>query len=274
MPVLRAQEQDQGLGASGPERGGHRFGRRTVVAHRARDLPAHPGGDPLRHTCGAQRGPRRVRGRGGKLPGRLGQERGRRFGQRDGSVADDGQVRGPVRERSRKVDVRCVRRLREAACVSQARLAAALKTPQTVKNRENDRFELKSPDRPGGADRKHAGRSRKGSHFTTAAGPGLNCGRHSKPSPRTVRHSHSSSRKRDASANASPRVASGSSLTFTAFVVVSAPWSEHMIRQRPSRRRTDSRVRDHLRRPFESLDGAGPAGCTRGPQLMPERRNE
>ncbi|WP_419248566.1 helix-turn-helix domain-containing protein [Streptomyces virginiae] len=42
-------------------------------------------------------------------------------------------------------------RLREAAGVTQARLAAALKsTPQTVRNRENGRSEPKSPDQPGG----------------------------------------------------------------------------------------------------------------------------
>ncbi|MCX5174607.1 hypothetical protein OG523_02310 [Streptomyces virginiae] len=46
--------------------------------------------------------------RGGQLPGYLDQERGRPFGQRHGSVADNGQVRSPVRRPSRKVDVRFV----------------------------------------------------------------------------------------------------------------------------------------------------------------------
>ncbi len=52
------------------------------------------------------------------------------------------------------------------AGVTQARLAAALKRPRTVKNRENGRSEPKSPDQPGG----WAGRGRPGQRGGPAGG--------------------------------------------------------------------------------------------------------
>ncbi len=58
--VLGGQEQNQSSGVGCAEGGGHRFGAHAVVAQRAGGLPAHPGGDPLQPTGGAQRGQRRV----------------------------------------------------------------------------------------------------------------------------------------------------------------------------------------------------------------------
>lgn len=59
-----------------------------------------PGRHPLQHIGGAQRGRRRVRGRDVQPLGHLHQECGQGLGQRHGCLADHGQVRGPVGERS------------------------------------------------------------------------------------------------------------------------------------------------------------------------------
>lgn len=67
-----------------------------------------PGRHPLQHTGGAQRGRRRVRGRDVQPLGHLHQERGQGIGQRHGCLADHGQARDPVGERSGEVDVRFV----------------------------------------------------------------------------------------------------------------------------------------------------------------------
>ncbi|MFD6916289.1 hypothetical protein [Streptomyces virginiae] len=61
-----------------------------------------PGRHPLQHIGGAQRG------RDVQPLGHLHQERGQGLGQRHGRLADHGQVRGPVGERSGEVDVRFV----------------------------------------------------------------------------------------------------------------------------------------------------------------------
>ncbi|MEY2231260.1 MULTISPECIES: hypothetical protein [Streptomyces] len=75
-------------------------------ATRAGRLPPDAGGDPLQHTDGAQRGRRRVRGRGGQPLGDLDQEGGQRLGEPCRLVADEGQVGVPVRERPGQIDAR------------------------------------------------------------------------------------------------------------------------------------------------------------------------
>ncbi|WP_437114114.1 hypothetical protein [Streptomyces syringium] len=76
--------------------------------------------------------------------------------------------------------------------------------------------------------------------------------------PRAVRQSNRSSRKRDAFANASPGPAAGSRLTFTAFVSIGAPWSEHMIRRRPSQPPPNAQVSGLVRGSFRIIDRLRP----------------
>ncbi|MCX5613517.1 MULTISPECIES: hypothetical protein [unclassified Streptomyces] len=108
--VPRSQKEHQGLGAGDPEPSRHRLGGHAAVTQRTGRLPPDAGGDPLQHADGAQRGQRRVLGRGGQLLGDLDQEGGQRLGQRYRPVADEGQVRVPVRQRPGQVDVRLSQR--------------------------------------------------------------------------------------------------------------------------------------------------------------------
>ncbi|MFF3088787.1 hypothetical protein ACFVRB_27630 [Streptomyces nojiriensis] len=68
------------MGVGGPEPGSHRLGGHPAVRQLAGRLPPDAGGDPLQHADDAQRGQRRVHGRGSQLLGDLDQEGGQRLG--------------------------------------------------------------------------------------------------------------------------------------------------------------------------------------------------